>query len=104
MPAAALRARRRWASTPQWVVDVAVGTAITLTAMTTALRHPAPGSAYHDVDGVAVALVLASSLPYYLRRRAPFGAFAVSALAAAVLMLTGHAPGALPLVLLFAIY
>jgi signal transduction histidine kinase len=87
---------------PAWVIDVAVGTFIVLGAVLTT-GADADGT-YKDPDAVAWLLVLAATLPYYVRRRAPLTVFVVTSTAVTALMLLDYDPGALPLALLVGAY
>jgi signal transduction histidine kinase len=102
--AAATRVRRRWDAVPPWVIDAGFATAVTFGGLATALGRSDPRDVYRDPDVVAVALVLAGTIPYYVRRRAPSAVFAVTSIAVAALMLRGYDAGALPLVLLMGAY
>ena len=57
------------------------------------------GPLYKPRDGLAIALILAATLPYYGRRRAPFAVFAVSMAASAGLYVQRYPAGALPFLL-----
>ena len=54
---------------------------------------------YEPRDAVAIGLVLAATLPYYARRRAPLPVFVVSQTAMAVLFVLDYHGGAMPFVL-----
>jgi signal transduction histidine kinase len=69
--------------------------------LTTGSEAEAP---FKDRDAVAWALILAGTLPYYARRRAPMTVFVVSLTAVCVLMLFDYDPGALPFTLLLGAY
>jgi signal transduction histidine kinase len=90
------------ARTPIWVLDAVLGTAVLLAALLTTLGATEPG--YRDVDRLAVALVLAASLPFYLRRRAPLPVFLVASLAVGILLIRGYDAGALPFALVLGAY
>lgn len=96
------RARQRLQRVPHWVIDAAVGTLIVVGAVLTTGGDSV--SEFKDRDAVAWVLILASTLPYYVRRRAPFTVFVVSATAISVLMLLDYDPGALPLSLFVGSY
>ena len=104
--AAVTRARRRVERAPSWTIDAVLGTVIVLVGLlTTAVRHGTdPGVVYRDRDALAVSLILASTLPYFVRRRAPTAVFVVTATAVAVLMLRHYDEGALPLALFVGAY
>jgi signal transduction histidine kinase len=104
--AALTRARRRVERAPSWTIDAVLGTVIVLVGLlTTAVRHGTdPGVVYRDRDALAVSLILASTLPYFVRRRAPTAVFVVTATAVAVLMLRHYDEGALPLALFVGAY
>jgi signal transduction histidine kinase len=91
----ATRAGRGFKSTSPWVIDGVLGSAITIAGLASTTA-PDPDRLYRDVDAVAFALILASALPYFFRRRAPFAVFVVTATAVTALMLRQHDPGALP--------
>jgi signal transduction histidine kinase len=59
---------------------------------------------YRERDGVALLLILAATLPYYVRRRAPLAVYIVTMTAVVVLMLRGYGEGALALMLLLGAY
>jgi len=83
-----------------------LGSVIVVTGLLTTAARPGtdPGVVYRDRDAVAVMLVLASTLPYYLRRRAPLAVFVATGTAVAALMLRGYDEGALPWALLVGAY
>ncbi|MGZ4560567.1 MAG: DUF7134 domain-containing protein, partial [Mycobacteriaceae bacterium] len=92
--AAVTRARRRVERAPSWTIDAVLATVIVLVGLTTAVRNGTdPSGVYRDRDALAVSLILASTLPYYVRRRAPAAVFVVTAAAVAVLMLRHYEPG-----------
>jgi signal transduction histidine kinase len=59
---------------------------------------------YEQRDALSVALVLAATLPYAARRRAPAPVYVATAMAVSVLMLSGYDEGALPSVLVVGAY
>ncbi len=61
-----------------WVLDACVGTLFTAGGLVALFATSSRTIDYHDADAIGVLLVLACSLPYYFRRRAPFTVFAVS--------------------------
>jgi signal transduction histidine kinase len=105
MTAAAARALQRLGRTPEWVVDAALATLVVLVGLFTAARQGSdPSGPYRDRDAVAVLLILASTVPYYARRRAPLAVFITTAGAVTALMLLDHDAGSLPWVLMLGAY
>jgi signal transduction histidine kinase len=96
------RVRQRLQRVPAWVVDAAIGTVIVVGGVLSTGGDSV--SAYKDRDALAWVLILAATLPYYARRRAPFTVFVGSAIAISVLMLLDYDPGALPFSLLVGAY
>jgi signal transduction histidine kinase len=83
---------------PEWAIDAAIGTIVVIGGVLSTGRGEEP--TFEPRDALAWALILAATLPYYVRRRAPLTVFVVSASATATLMLLGYDAGALPFVLL----
>jgi signal transduction histidine kinase len=96
------RARQRLQRVPGWMIDAAVGTVIVLGGVLTTGGDDV--TIYKDRDALAWALILAGTVPYYFRRRAPFTVFVVTAAAISTLMLLEYDPGALPFALLVGAY
>jgi signal transduction histidine kinase len=100
-----VRMLRRWQTAPSWAIDAVLGTVILLAGVfSTAQAEADPGVVYSDRDALAWVLILAATLPYFVRRRAPVAVFVVTSVAAAVLMLQGYDAGVLPLALLVGCY
>ncbi len=85
------RFRRR----PPWLVDLALATAFVMTGLATTSRNE---PAYEPRDGVALALILAATVPHYARRLAPASVFVVSMTAVAALFVLDYDAGGLPFV------
>ncbi|MEO7837393.1 MAG: sensor histidine kinase [Acidimicrobiales bacterium] len=98
MGVAALDRLRRM---PPWRIDVLLATCFVLAGMTTTNQANA---VYAPRDGVAIGLILATTLPYYARRLAPLPVFAVSMTAVAALFVNGYPGGALPMVIAVGAY
>ena len=97
--------QQRLAQTPPWVIDAVLGTLILVAGLlTTGGGESASGVVYRERDGVALLLILAATLPYYVRRRAPLAVYIVTMTAVVVLMLRGYGEGALALMLLLGAY
>ncbi|MGH9229421.1 MAG: sensor histidine kinase [Acidimicrobiales bacterium] len=96
--ASALERIRR---TPPQRVDAVLATFLVLTGLTTTNQAD---TVYEPRDGLAIVLILASTVPYYARRRAPLAVFAVSQTAIAAIFVLGYHGGALPLVLAVGTY
>ena len=69
--------------TPAWRIDVVLAACFVLAGLTSTSQ---PGAGYEPRDGVAVALILATTVPYCARRRAPLPVFAVSVAAFATML------------------
>jgi signal transduction histidine kinase len=91
----------RMRQTPPWHIDAVLATCFVLAGLTTTNSSNA---IYEPRDGVAIALILAATLPYYARRAAPFPVFAVSTAAVASLFVQGYSAGALPMVVAVGAY
>jgi signal transduction histidine kinase len=97
---------QRWARTRPLLIDAALAIALALAALLTTARGgtaASPGP-YEERDALGLALVLAATLPYAARRRAPAPVYIVTAMAVTVLMLSGYDEGALPTVLAVGAY
>ena len=94
-------ALERVRQTPAWRIDAVLATFLVATGLTTTNQVEA---VYKPRDGVASALILAATLPYYLRRRAPLAVFAVSQTAIAAIFMLDYHGGALPFVLAVGAY
>ena len=86
---------------PPWRLDAVLATLFVATALLTTRRAD---PVYEQQDGVAIALILAATVPYYLRRRAPLAVLVVSLSATAALFIDGYDAGALPFLIGFGIY
>ena len=87
--------------TPPWRIDAVLATFLVLTGLATTNQ---PDPIYEPRDAFATGLVLAATLPYYLRRLAPLPVFAVSMTAGAVLFVQDYDGGALPFVIAVGAY
>ena len=94
-------ALKRVRRTPPWRIDAVLATCFVVTGLTT--TNPS-AAIYEPRDSVAVALILAATLPYYARRRAPLAVLVVSVTAVAALFVQGYAAGALPFVIAVGVY
>ncbi|HXY91245.1 MAG TPA: histidine kinase, partial [Acidimicrobiia bacterium] len=89
---------------PPWAVDPVLATLIVLVGLTTTGATSKNGVAYEQRDTLAWLLIAASTVPYFVRRRAPVAVYAVTITAIAALMLGGYDDGALPWVTLVGAY
>ncbi len=92
------------ARVPPWVIDVLLGTAIVAVGLLSTSGGPDAGIVYRERDGLALALVLAATVPYYVCRRFPLPVFVLTSLASTALLLREYDAGALPFVLLVGAY
>ena len=67
-------------------------------------ESPIDDEAYRDIDAIAVALGLATTLPLYWRRRYPLGALVVSSIAITVLAAAEYPLNQVPLAIFFLVY
>lgn len=86
---------------PPWRLDAVLATLFVVTALLTTRRAD---PVYEPRDGVAIALILAATIPYYLRRRAPLAVLVVTLSATAALFIDGYDAGALPFLIGVGIY
>jgi signal transduction histidine kinase len=108
LPSASVRAKAVAMSAIEWLrqaapwrIDAVLATFFVLVGvMTTDQADPL----YEPRDAVAIGLILAATVPYYARRRAPLPVFAVSQTAMAVLFVLDYHGGALPFVLAVGAY
>ncbi len=101
------RATRLWAwinGQPTWVLDAAIASVFVVGGFISTSQRIYADVTYEPRDGLAYALILLGTIPYYLRRRAPLPVFLAGTLAVSLLTLEGYAPGALPLFALFGAY
>jgi len=91
----------RFRQTPPWLVDLALATAFVMTGLATTSRNE---PAYESRDGVALALILAATVPHYARRLAPAPVFVVSMTAVAALFVLDYDAGGLPFVVAAGVY
>jgi signal transduction histidine kinase len=96
-----MSAMARLRRTRPWTVDALLATCFVLTGLTTT-NQTSP--LYRPRDGLALALILAATLPHYARSRAPLPVFAVSMAAVAMIFVKHYAAGALPLVIAVGAY
>ena len=85
----------RFRRMPPWRLDLVLATLFVVTGIGTT-GHDEP--VYEPRDGVALVLVLFSTVPYYARRLAPLPVFIVTMSATAALFVGGYDAGALPFV------
>jgi signal transduction histidine kinase len=97
---------QRWARARPLLVDtvLAIGFAVAGLLTTDRGESAAPAGPYEQRDALSLALVLAATLPYAARRRAPALVYVVTAMAVTVLMISGYDEGALPSVLAVGAY
>jgi signal transduction histidine kinase len=93
--AVGVTAIERLRTTPPWRIDAVLATCFVAAGLVTTDR---PDPSYESRDGVAIALVLGATVPYYARRLAPLPVFAVSLAATAALFVRDYPTGALPFV------
>ena len=86
---------------PSWRLDLVIATLFVVTGIGTT-GHGGP--VYEPRDGVALALVLGVTVPYYVRRLAPLPVFVLSISAIAGLFVGGYDAGALPFVVAVGAY
>jgi signal transduction histidine kinase len=86
------------------VLDAAIATVLVLTGLLTAATSDRGGEVFRERDGAAIALILACTAPYYLRRRFPLAVLTVTTTALVALMLRDYHPGALPFTVLVGAY
>ena len=97
--------QQRLGRAPPWAIDAVLGTLILVAGLlTTGGGDTDSDVVYRERDGVALVLILAATLPYYVRRRAPLAVYLVTMTAVVVLMVRGYGEGALSLVLLLGAY
>lgn len=87
--------------TPPWRIDALLATFLVVVGLSTTNHATAVNA---PRDGLAVALVLAATVPFYARRPAPLPVFAVSMTAAAAVFVLGYPGGALPFVIAVGAY
>ena len=85
----------RFRQMPPWRLDAVLATCFVVTGLATT-SNPEP--AYEARDGLAVALILAATVPHYARRLAPVAVFLVSMTAIAALYVHDYDAGGLPFV------
>lgn len=96
---------RRGRSAPIWAIDALLATVLVIVVLLTVSAGPIdPDVAYEQPDVWTYLIVVASTVPYYVRRRAPFTVFAWSALGLCTLSALGYYEGALPFAVLVGIY
>lgn len=86
---------------PPWRIDAVLATCFVLTGLTTTSQS---STTYKPRDGLAIGLILATTLPYYARRLAPLPVFGVSMTAVAALFVNRYPAGALPMVIAVGAY
>ena len=85
---------------PPWRIDAVLAGCFVVTAVMT----DPPGAGYRHRDVLALALILAATVPYFARRLAPLPVFAVSVAAGAALVARGNASGAVPMAIAVGAY
>jgi signal transduction histidine kinase len=102
------RARALWTrgrTLPVWVLDAVLATGLLVVALVSVNVEPINADLdYEPIDGLAYALILAITLPYYFRRRAPFAVFVVSTVGLVAYFSQAYHEGGLPTTLLVGIY
>jgi signal transduction histidine kinase len=98
------RTLQRLVGARPWVVDAALATGMVVAGLVTAARDDGSAGVFRDRDALGVALVLASTVPYYLRRRFPLAVLTVATSALVLLMLRSYDPGGLPFTVLLGCY
>jgi signal transduction histidine kinase len=94
---------RRFRDLNPWVLDACIGTAFTVFGLVGLFSESSkPG--YHGVDALGVALVLACSLPYFVRRRAPVPVLLVNTVALCILAIIGYSSNVPSQMLLVGMY
>jgi signal transduction histidine kinase len=84
-----------------WVVDsVVAGVFVALGLLSTQGRGTVPRADYQPADALSVVLVLATSVPFAFRRRAPLAVLLVASAAVSLLVALGYNPGLTPTFLL----
>jgi signal transduction histidine kinase len=73
-----------------WVLDAALGTLFTITGLVSLFGGGEPKIDYRDADALGAALSLAASLPFFVRRRAPFATALISTAAVTVMLLLDY--------------
>ncbi len=99
--AVGVSALERIRRTPAWRIDAVLATFLVLTGLTTTNQME---PLYEPRDGIAIALILAGTVPFYARRVAPLAVFAVSQTAIGAIFVLGYHGGALPFVLAVGAY
>lgn len=92
----------RFRQMPPWRLDAVLATGFVITGLASTAQPL--DATYRDRDGLAVALVVLATAPYYLRRLAPLPVFLVSSLMTAALIVLDYDAGALPFMIAVGIY
>jgi signal transduction histidine kinase len=97
---------QRWSNAHPWLLDSALTVLLVVVGLltTSADRAEATAGVYQRRDVVAWVLILASTVPYIARRRAPTVVFLATLLAVIGLVFNGYNEGGLPFVLLVGAY
>ena len=104
------RAQHLWArlrGAPQGLVDPVLAAGFVVAAVLTTASATAEGAdvaPYEPRNALAVALILLSTAPYAVRRRAPLPVYLLATAALTVLSAAGYAEGILPLVAVVGAY
>jgi signal transduction histidine kinase len=98
------RVLQRLRATRPWGFDAAVATVMVVAGLLTAARDDRTAGVFRERDGLAVTLILASTVPYYLRRRFPLPVVTVATSALVLLMLLEYEPGVLPSTVIVGMY
>jgi signal transduction histidine kinase len=89
---------------PVWVLDSALATMFVIAGFLTVNSPMSSDIEYEPIDWRAYLLMLAVTLPYFLRRRYPLAVFVVSAVALVSYVLIQFHEGVLPTVVLVGMY
>jgi signal transduction histidine kinase len=98
------QAQARLRALPLWVLDSALATLFVIAGFLTVNSPMASDIEYEPIDWRAYLLMLAVTLPYFLRRRYPLAVFVVSAVALVSYVLIQFHEGVLPTVVLVGMY
>jgi signal transduction histidine kinase len=94
----------RFRAIPVWVLDAIVATALVALGVMSASAPMATTVEYAPLDVRGYLFILAITVPYYVRRRAPFTVFVVSTVALVTYIAFDYHPGGLPTAALVGIY
>ena len=100
------RVSRTWTTVRGIPLDLILGTVFVAAGLlsTSYTTLGDPEVVYESRDALAFGLILAASVPYFVRRRAPLAVFLVGTSAVVLLAVNGYNEGVLPMVSLFGAY